>query len=76
VLHLAAILSAAGERDPGLALSVNTLGAQNVLSLAAERRLQARARWVFAEAVLNCWAPAPAAIFCSQHTHSLRARPP
>eukprot|EP00884_Botryococcus_braunii_P012647 jgi/Botrbrau1/21383/Bobra.0216s0005.2 len=40
VIHLATLLSAIGERNPELALKVNTMGIQNILQLAAQHKLQ------------------------------------
>lgn len=40
VVHLATLLSAAGERNPALALKINTAGIQNILDLAAAHGFQ------------------------------------
>lgn len=40
VVHLATLLSAVGERNPTLALKINTTGIQNILELAAAHNLQ------------------------------------
>lgn len=42
VVHLATLLSAIGERNPQLALRVNTVGIQNILDLAVNSQLTVR----------------------------------